>query len=520
MYVGLEGLWGDVVGFMRFSMAFERRKPPFWTASIPHIYRNMNKMSNDSNVAPTMTPLVILPTSHPVLSKVTPVCTNLPEVEEEGLMALDVQMIRKFWPHFCPDRCPMHLRHTQRESTGKRQPCLKEFACCGTAALICFAHEGELVFAMGGRHDGLYMETPVPFKLKLKGPGPGGSSTAAPSQLQQSSTSEMQEHEQQQQEEEVEEQTQQKHHEDHEEDEDEEEQKEPGHKVRMSSSTVHLHCDGVNNEDDEDEVNEDDEDDEDDDDEQPSGAGSAPTIDGGSVPGTASTNGSERNVACATIPHLSERGPGQRSAEFGNAKVSAGGSGSGSDTAQSCLEDDPLGHTDDDSSDRSADDESYAQDAKETAEVFHDAVEAEDAAFDGGGGGDQEPAPPTTTSSSSSSGLLSVSGNVVRPDAAPSSSLRPVPGQAPSSQGTSSPLPEPAPSSSLALGGAAAAAAGTPRPRRRRRDHDEGDTPNTGPSAGAESLHPPAARDGMHPGTSEAAAATATMGQNSKKARK
>jgi hypothetical protein len=382
-----------------------------------------------------------------------------------------------------------------------------------------FAHEGELVFAMGGRHDGLYMETPVPFKLKLKGPGPGGASTAAPSQLQQNSTSEMQEHQQHHHDEEMEEeeevemeaeQTQQEHHEDREEDEDEEEQKEQGHKVRMSSSTV---CDGVNNEDDED--------DEDDDDEQPSGAGSAPTIDGGSVPGTASTNGSERNGVCATIPHLSERGSGQRSAEDGNAKVSVGGSGSGSDTAQSGLEDDPLGHTNDDSSDRSADDESYAQDAKETAEVFHDAVEAEDVAFDGGRGGDQEPAPPTTTTSSSScSGLLSVSGNALRPDAAPSSSLLPVPGPAPSSQVTSSPLPESAPSSSLALGEGAAAAAGTRRPRRRRRDHDEGDTPNTGPSAGAESLHPPAARDGMPPRMSEAAAATATMGRNSKKARK
>jgi hypothetical protein len=472
---------------------------------------------------PTMTPLVVLPTSHPVLSKVTPVCTNLPEVEEEGLMALDVQMIRKFWPHFCPDGCPMTLRHTTRESTGRRQPCLKEFACCGTAALICFAHEGELVFAMGGRHDGLYTETPVPFTLKLKGPGPGGSSTAAPSQLQQSSTSEMQEHQQQHREEEMEEeeevemeaeQTQQEHQEDREEDEDEEEQKEQGHEGRMSSSTVRLHCDGVNNEDDEDEV---DEDDEDDDDEQPSGAGPAPTIDGGSVPGTASTNGSERNVVRATIPRLSERGPGHRSAEDGNAKVSVGGSGSGSDTAQSGLvDDDPLGHTDDDSSDRSADDESYAQDAKETAEVFHDAVEAEDTAFDGGGGGDQAT---TTTSTSSSSVLLSVSGNAVRPDSAPSSSLLPVPDPAPISQDTSSPLPEPAPSSSLVLGEAAAAAAGTRRPRHRRRDHDEGDTPNTGPSAGAESLHHPAARDGMPHRMSEAAAATATMGRNSKKAR-
>ena len=78
----------------------------------------------------------------------------------------------------------MNLRHTQRDSSGKRKPCLKEFGCCGNAALICFAHEGEIIFAMGGQHDGMYMEPPMLFKLKLQ--------VTPPPPPQQNPTNEMQ----------------------------------------------------------------------------------------------------------------------------------------------------------------------------------------------------------------------------------------------------------------------------------------------------------------------------------------
>lgn len=129
----------------------------------------------DGHSAMMMMP-VLVPAPHPTLSRVEPVCDNLPAVVEEGgLSAIDVTLIRRFWHHFCPHGDEMNHRCTKREAT-RRQPYLKEFSCCGSATLCCQLHCGEIVFSMRGQHRGLYMEPPRPFTLKLK--------RAAQSQLQ------------------------------------------------------------------------------------------------------------------------------------------------------------------------------------------------------------------------------------------------------------------------------------------------------------------------------------------------
>jgi hypothetical protein len=105
---------------------------------------------------------------HPrYLNFVTPVCKKLPNIEKKGLAAINVHVIDTFWHHFCPNHKPFKRNKTKKDSVGGLSH-YKEFTCCGTAALCCQVHCGELIFSMRGQHAGFFVLPPVPFKIKLK----------------------------------------------------------------------------------------------------------------------------------------------------------------------------------------------------------------------------------------------------------------------------------------------------------------------------------------------------------------
>jgi hypothetical protein len=248
---------------------------------------------------------------HPsYLSFVTPVCTNLPTIEERGMAAVDVIMIKSFWGHFCPHRCELKRNKTKSDSADGKV-CYKEFTCCGTAALCCRLHCGEIVFSMEGQHAGFIVLPPVPFKIKLKGAA-AATIVAAPSHLsQQDPTSEMPQRQERTDQDAM----------GHEEEEDEEVIEEQAQEIPMASSTVDFQsnaaCDNSDSDDDDEEETT-----------RPSGVEAAPEIDVRPVPGTGPTDGSESNIT--VIPFPSTAGTGQEDADHGRVSDGSGDTATGS----------------------------------------------------------------------------------------------------------------------------------------------------------------------------------------------